>query len=168
MLPDQTYVLCDFETTGVDPDTDRPIEVGLLFCDRKMRVIHAYESLIGYAIDGLDAVSWDALRIHKITPPMLKDARTPAQAAKDIHDICSQIRGRKVLLSDNAQFEHRFMLKLLADDPRPWPFHYCTWDSSLLLEATGVGDPTGVPHRAMGDVGLLPAAIVDALKRIQS
>lgn len=59
------------------------------------------------------------------------------------------------------------MAKLL-DRPTQEFFHYCGWDTSLLLEAAGVGDPYPVPHRALADAGLLHAAIVKALDRTRS
>lgn len=172
MLPsDALLVLCDFETTGVDPDNDYPIEVAILCCDSQLRVVGAFESLIH--LPAWHDSYWAAVPIHGITPPMLHArSRQHEDVWREILwcvERCKKILGTKrtpTLLSDNAQFEFRFMLRLMNLAQRTdFPFHYCAWDASLLLEATGVGDPKP-RHRAMADVGLLHGALLEALRRL--
>lgn len=159
--------ICDFETTGVDTSKDLPIEVGVLFCDHELRVVRSVDSLI--AVSEFDESHFGAIPIHGITPPMLRNAPTAGEVAQMVIDAAASAKrmtraSKVVLCSDNAQFEHAFMRRLLGDQ---WPFHYCTWDSSLLLEMTGVGDP--IPrHRALADAGLLLEALLEARSRIRS
>ena len=167
MIPENHILaLCDFETTGIDPDKDTPIEVAILFLDHRLRILRAYESLIAYG-SAIREPNLDALLIHKITPTLLEnEGRLPDDVAADICNIATSFRRKRVVLcSDNIQFEWRFMSKLLGGENHEWPFHYCGWDTSLLLEVTGVGDPRNVPHRAMADVGRLHEALVRAASK---
>jgi len=168
--------LCDFETTGLDRERDQPIEVALLFCEWPcLTIVGAYESLIW--VDNFDESHFRALTIHKIIPQDLLDGGKPIDCVrKEVLQACKRYgRKRIVLCSDNAQFEHVFMRKLMAGGgadegeevgPDPWPFHYCVWDTSILLEGTGIGDPVPA-HRAMADVGLLHQALIAAKHKIK-
>lgn len=173
---DCVLALCDFETNGLDPVKNDPIEVGILFCDSDLNVLTTVESLI--RCETFDESHFPALRVHGITPMLLQNAPLASDVVREIYEGCQLAkeitRAKKVVLcSDNAHFEHGFMQKLFRvaeGDPTDfpdcfrWPFHYCTWDTSLLLEMTGVGDPVPV-HRAMANVGRLHTALVKA-KRI--
>lgn len=157
----ECLALCDFETTGLYEGAE-PIEVAILYLNADLRVVASVDSLIfcPFHIDR----DWDALRVHRITPPMLEGAPKREQVAETIMAATARaqevIRSKRVILcSDNAHFETSFMRKLLGDE---WPFHYCTWDTSMLLEPLGIGDPRNPPHRAMADVGLLYEALLKA------
>lgn len=160
--------LCDFETSGIDPDTDVPLEVGCLWLDDELRVIGAFESLIlqdrkwGPEITMGKPADSQALRayaVHKIHPDDFKPTVAFQESA-----VCSAIaaqtkraqgrRGKVVLASDNAQFEFRIMRNMFLRNEIDFPFHYCAWDTSLLFEMTGETDPRP-KHRAMADVGLV-------------
>lgn len=160
--------ICDVETTGLDPETAHVIEVAILFCDRDLRVVCAVDETV-YLPNNVKHDQWDAMRVHGIMPDELNKTGYPTfRVAQKIESAVHRAKrltraSRVVLCSDNAQFEHRFLQKLLAG--REWPFHYATWDSNLLLEATGVGDPVPL-HRAMADVGRLHASLVEAMRRI--
>tara|TARA_R100001086_G_scaffold245787_3_gene177165 strand:+ start:5064 stop:5630 length:567 start_codon:yes stop_codon:yes gene_type:complete len=151
------YAFCDFETTGVDPDSDFPIEVGLVFVDGTFRELSSFESLIRLVL--CPANYAEAERIHGIPFTELVDAPTPTNVVEAISRRCRALRNmhepvdRIVLVSDNAQFEHRFMERLyaMAGAKSVFPFHYCTWDTSLLLELTRVGDNPNPAHRALAD-----------------
>jgi oligoribonuclease (3'-5' exoribonuclease) len=178
-----TFCICDFETTGVDPEADYPIEVGCIWTDSRFALLETYQELINWPEvkqrmperDGY--VHWHyedtpAFKVHGIDPfDVITRGRSPSRAALDIAELCKKHRrrgGKVILLSDNVQFEYRFMLKLFAASENPackWPFHYCGWDSSLLLEATGVGDPVPA-HRALRDAALLHAALLRAMERL--
>jgi hypothetical protein len=178
----QRFALIDYETTGVDPDRHFPIEVGIMICDHAFSVLDTYEAMIRWDIDHDDYHQWlpneqPAYSVHKIPyAEWDSKAQHPSDVVHAIDDLCKKHRKVKniILLSDNIQFEWSFTKKLYSEvnkykstvDEKPirWPFHYCGWDSSLLLEMTGVGDP--IPeHRAFRDVSLLQQALVRALER---
>lgn len=168
--------LCDFETTGVDTEKDLPIEVGILFCDRELQPLAAVDRLIKPTPDWSPADAgmnyFAAARIHGIMPDELMEmGKTYIEVAGEIHDACKRVKRlrkrRIILLSHNAQFEYRFMQRTLTMGlpDASFPFHYCAWDSSLFLKATGIGDLTPV-HRAMPDVGRLHGALLKAWRRL--
>lgn len=84
---------------------------------------------------------------------------------------------RYILISDNIQFEWQ-LLRAIYDGGRRydadselvgwpedhWPFHYCGWDTSVLLEWLGDGDPENPEHRALSDARGLHKAVVNSLE----
>lgn len=170
--PGQKFFVIDYETTGLDYEKSQPIEVGIIVCDHEFNAIETYSSLIEPdEPDDPDDWSWlEAYRVHGIKPEDLESAPPPAEVTVDISQLASRHNRREmkpVLVSDNIQFEWHWTARLFRQQTFAWPFHYCGWDSSLLLEATGVGDPKPA-HRALADAGLLHAAIVKALDRVRS
>lgn len=169
MIPENVYlVLCDFETTGVELD-DVSIEVGLLILDPQLRIVGAYESLIRRKVEFNDH-TLDALAVHRINyVRAMASAPGLGEVANRIARLVAERvpRGKKaVLCSDNIQFEYRHMRDLFIEAAIEFPFHYCGWDTSMLLEATGVGDPKP-KHRAMADVGLVYSSLVEAYRRLR-
>lgn len=167
--PGQRFFVLDYETTGIDTEKDEPIEVGIIVTDENFNLVETFDSLIRPAdpkwVDG----QLYAYRVHGIHPSEFEEAMDPDDVGHYIADLAAQHTkngSRPVLVSDNIQFEWAFTRRLLAAAKADWSFHYCGWDSSLLLEATGVGDPKPV-HRALADAGLLHAAILRALERLR-
>jgi oligoribonuclease (3'-5' exoribonuclease) len=167
----QRFFIIDYETNGIDEDSV-PIEVGIIVTDEHFNAIDALSTLIAFDHqDGTwSAKDLHAFKVHGIHPNEFRDEGTySAGSVRDmIRDLAkrhtSKTGQRPVLVSDNIQFEWKHTARLLGGEE--WPFHYCGWDSSLLLEATGVGDPKPA-HRALADAGLLHAAILKALDRIK-
>ncbi len=171
------YFIVDFETTGVDPDTDYPIEVGIVVVDGYFNIKKFYSALIKVPETYLqDSETWKedymgAFNVHKITPKELQQKGKPIEVvAKEILNLAHQFttENRKpILFSDNIQFEFRFMADIFAeaDIKKEFPFHYCGWDSSSLLESTGIGDPVPV-HRALQDATLLYTALLRAFQKV--
>ena len=174
----QRFFICDFETTGIT-DNDHPIEVGIIVCDEDFNFLDSYSSLIAppddcFGTNDIGVKHWspryvDAYKVHRIEPEKFSsfnDANIVRQSVQSLVRL-NTVDGRKpILVSDNIQFEWMHMKKLLGRDD--WPFHYCGWDTSLFLEATGIGDPRNVPHRALADCGRLYKAIIEALYKTSS
>lgn len=166
--PGQRFFVVDFETTGINTVTDAPIEVGIIVCDEHFNLLETYCSLIlrkDCAHPSIIDHELPAYRVHGITPDEQATGQSQPAVALAIESLAKKHTrtGRKpVLVSDNIQFEWAFMGQLLGSVVEH--FHYCGWDTSLLLEATGVGDPKPA-HRALADAGLLHAAIIKALDR---
>lgn len=139
--------------------------MGIVVCDANFALIETYRSFIYPAENGGEE-ELAAFRVHGITPKMLESAQARINVASDLHTLALKHtigKNKPVLVSDNAQFEYAFTKVLLGE--YAWPFHYCVWDTSLFLEATGVGDPVPA-HRALRDAGLLHAAILRALQKV--
>ena len=183
---DTILFVCDFETTGVDPKKDYPIEIGGLFVDHDFNIISTFDELICWEnekilnkkVNLIDKEhDWkeeysQAYKIHKILPNaeyFLKGKRPISIVNRLGEYIDDNFKNKKIIItSDNAQFEYNFMKKLWNfASTREFPFHYCAWDTSLLLEMTGIGDPRNVPHRAFKDVSILYKHIVLSLNKIK-
>jgi len=184
---DTVLLFLDFETTGVDPEKDYPIEIGCIATDiTAQKVFFRYESLIKFdavqLVDNADSKkeieTWkeeyaEGFKYHKIPAAFwYASAKGSSTVKREIEQaLLRATEGREhwILVSDNIQFEYRFMQNIYKNVygdnwQKEWPFHYCGWDTSLLLEASGVGDPRGVPHRALADTELVLEATREAMR----
>ena len=174
-----TFAICDFETTGVYPDIDYPIEIGLIFTDNNFVIKHTYSSLICFDKLRTDIIKnknmWlpeheAAYNIHKIpASEVVANGLDPEVLVSIIKDTCLKIKVGKTpvtLLSDNSHFEYDFMRKLFGkeQDMQEY-FHYTAWDSNILTDISGIGDPIPV-HRALPDCALLHQAIIRSVEKI--
>lgn len=169
----QKFFVINYETTGLGYELSEPIEVGIIVCDHEFALIETYQSLINLQNwrPAADFQSWlPAFKVHGISPSDYAAAPEPRYVGAAINNLAvrhSKNGSRPILVSDNIQFEWHWTRKLLELEKFDWPFHYCGWDTSLFLEAAGVGDPKPA-HRALADAGLLHAAIVKALDRTRN
>lgn len=174
---DWAFCICDFETTGVDTENDYPIEVGCIYTDCLFSTIGMYQDLIRWdglielitAENGWPDFAQRAFEIHGIkSDTYIRECKPADKVAKEIFNTNEELlktHKKIILLSDNSYFETRFMKRLFETAGLKWNFHYCTWDSSLLLECSSIGDP--VPeHRALRDSSLLQRNIIRALQHI--
>lgn len=176
MIPDTTaFFLCDFETTGVDPDIDQPIEIGGLYLDNKFNILKSYESLIVLPNNWYELNKTryqDSFKYHGINYSDLKNGKIFSAICNDILQIHAEINTysditKFIILSDNTQFEYRFMQNIFKGAGMKFPFHYCGWDTSLLLELLDIGDPKDVPHRALRDSALIYRALIAAVDKLK-
>jgi len=141
------YFICDFETTGLDPSRDYPIEVGLVICSETFALLDTYSSLI----------LWPAFTelVHRISLSDLKECSRPVDMVRrDIAALVSRFRAETaILVSDNIQFDYALMRRLMGPE---FPFHYHGYDTQLvksLLSMAGIRapNPTKKQHRALAD-----------------
>ena len=181
MNKDWVFFIVDFETTGLDAREHYPIEVGGLFTDSNFTVLDIYKSLIKWPELSVEVEAnrgyWpskyaEAYKIHRINPMictrMIKLdgilVQSFKEVAADLKLFCEKYKKGKrnpIMVSDNAQFEHSFMKKIFESSEVDFPFHYCTWDTSMFLELSGVRDPVAV-HRAFPDAALVFSALMRA------
>jgi oligoribonuclease (3'-5' exoribonuclease) len=176
---DHILCLCDFETTGVDAATDHPIEVGMILLNHRLETLAECSTLIRpeglHELADYEANTWRppfdrGFAYHKIGPREI-GARGIERTLVAL-DIATLVRcaldgstdgkGRAILTSDNIQFEWQFMKRVFAGSG----VHYCGWDTSLLLEVTGVGDPPSMKHRALDDCHIMLDALRDGVSRV--
>lgn len=224
---DVVLMLCDVETTGLDPERDHVIELAVVFARwpslevvqlpgkvaplvsaEKEWLVQAPDECFEEASRG--GVRWKASqrgagRLHQILPervcsyemweryylrPMQDavSASAPemdvlyalrnggpissAEVAIELCDLTAQVkrgsRARKIIVtSDNSVFETAHIKALLKKADERWPFHYCSWDTTMLLDATGVGDPNNPPHRAMADTQALLGQLRAAMTHVR-
>lgn len=175
--PNWAFCICDFETNGIDDDS-LPIEIGCIWTDSNFRTIQIYDTFVHWpSLQSRKPANWTKnemipYRIHKIEYSDYADktnAVSSKQAANDvslINEELLKIYDRVILISDNAKFETEHMKKIFDSNKQKWNFHYCTHDTSLLLDAVGVGDPEAI-HRALPDAALLQVAIIQAMDRVR-
>ena len=174
MNPKWAFCFCDFETTGIAKES-LPIEVGCIWTDYTFATIETYSQLTPWPSfkedDHWKEEFMSAYDVHKIRwEEMWKEGKDVGDAAIHIHEVNQRLLKkyqRIILLSDNAKFETFHMEKMFEAAGLDWNFHYCTWDSSTLLEATGVGDPKP-EHRAFRDAALLQVAMIKAMDRTRN
>ena len=169
--PNWAFCFCDFETNGIDKES-LPIEVGCIWTDVNLVILKTYEALTKWG--NIQKKDWytpkvmGAYNIHKIQwEEYHGNGVTVECAAANISRVNQQLLkkyDRIILISDNAKFETRHMEKMYYAQELKWDFHYCTWDSSTLLYAAGVGDPEP-EHRAFRDAALLHKAMIEAMDR---
>jgi oligoribonuclease (3'-5' exoribonuclease) len=179
------FLFVDYETTGLNFDskdlnkTDFPIEVGCILTNSDLTILDTYQSLIlsqevynkiAKADGAWPTEYYTAYQVHKIeTTELLQYGKYMKDVVIDLTNFVdknkSDIRTRTIIVSDNAQFEYNLTKFLYDVSGKKFPFHYTAWDTSMLLEATGVRDPKPV-HRAFGDTSLVYQAVIRAMEKI--
>lgn len=150
------YVVIDTETTGMDPEQDRLVEVAAVWDDGSYS-----QSLVN---PGARPISFGAMATHHITPEMVADA-PPIDAAlwnAGLHDLPSDA----VLVFHNAEFDHAF----LTSDLRMLPT-VCTYRCALHLVPDAESHSNGALWYELGlnhpmppEAGNMPhRALFDAL-----
>jgi len=175
--------LIDFETTGLNPETDYPIEIGLLVLNRKLKILDTFECLIewGELIQEHENLNnWKenyqgAFKVHNISIQEYKENTsklfwsTVVQALNGLaHKYKIDNFYKPVFVSDNSIFEFQFLKKMYSAFGLNIfdYFHFSVYDTSLLLHNCETArDPISV-HRAMGDVKMLYDELRKAYKEL--
>jgi DNA polymerase-3 subunit epsilon len=154
------FVVFDIETTGLSPDGDRIIELGLIRTDNLGNPIGYWSTLV----NPKRPVS--ATEIHGIKDVDVSTAPTFEECA---NEFLLKIKGQ-VLVAHNASFDHSFVRTELARSGWDLPNLpvVCTMLESRYflpglerkrlvdcVEALGINQP--VQHRALGDASLTAA-----------
>ncbi len=185
--PKCAYVLVDFETTGLNPETDYPIEIGALFLDENFVIINTLNTLIYYSKEVNNSLSKDgrgiawkeeyegAYKIHGITiSEWLRESMHVEMVAEKIQQLIKLNRGPGIqypkLMSDNIVFETGFMKRLLGIaygySAIPALFHYHGYDTGLLFRLLGIQKLPN-EHRAMRDVSMLYVKLLEAMNKLE-
>lgn len=175
----QKLAVIDFETTGLSPDNDRVIEVGVVCFDKGVLSAH-HNWLINPGI----AVPAEARAVNKITDEELATAPSFLNA---LPEIAEALRGH-LPVAYNAQFDRRFLyaeiersLQAVAPplppalepdvtwiDPLVWARELMQSEKSKKLTdvAARLGIALDQAHRAAGDAeatGRVLLALADKL-----
>jgi exodeoxyribonuclease X len=147
-----TFAVVDVETTGVDPQLDRVVEVACVVLRGGARV-ETFSTLV----DPGRAIPATASAVHHLTDAHVRGAPRLGEVAERLRALTRDA----VIVAHNAAFDLRF-LPFLAD--RPWlcsmrfaravmpdaPNH----KNQVLRYHLGIDDPaleTASAHRALGD-----------------
>lgn len=174
-----TYCFLDLETTGLDPDEDKILEIAWVFTDKHFNIVAPAKSFL------VEQSNWDQTwgtmnRADKFVQEMHAKSGLAAALANDeiektsLDDIYLYLEsdlqrlsldGLVHLSGRSVHFDKSFLLSehfdVLFDDSLPASFHHRMLDLTsvkLMLESSGV-DPKqwepeaiGTPHRALDDV----------------
>lgn len=149
------YAVVDVETTGLDPLSDRIIDIGVILADENAQPYEHYTT----RINPLRPVG--ATFIHGLTDEDLRDSPTFA----DVADHLAQLLDGKVLVAHNAAFDAKFLQTSFERagysakiDARA---SVCTMDQSRIYLPEGrhnllacverAGVPSRPAHRGLAD-----------------
>jgi DNA polymerase III epsilon subunit family exonuclease len=164
--PRGPYAVVDVETTGLDPSTDRIVEVAVVRCDGSGRVLSEWSSLVQPDRDP------GPTGVHGITTEDLESAPRFADLASDLAGL---IEGT-VVTAHNLAFDSRFLdvewrragialpvlpgLCTLALDRSLNPGRPDGYSLAASAAAAGIAQPAA--HRALADARVT-AALLAAL-----
>ena len=160
----QKLVFFDFETTGLDMNSDPqigdfPIELALLVTDHKLNIIgKSFVSLINWDIitDSYNNKNWGNLPATKVHNIKLDDIlelgiRHNVNNRHDKHDILIphlietylnnlplNEDDQLILVSDNPYFDFTLLKKMYnvkTENPCQFPFHYNCYSPLMLFKA---------------------------------
>ena len=155
-VKNQSYVVYDFETTGVDPNKDEIIEIGALKIENG-KFTETFSTLIKPS----QLIPKEASKKNRITDDMVKDAFSISQVLPDFYIFC---KGYQMVGYNNISFDYIFLdnaakklgLKfnntqldafLLAKQKLKGLFNYTLSSVSKFLDVNLIG-----AHRALNDV----------------
>jgi DNA polymerase-3 subunit epsilon len=103
---DYDYVVLDLETTGLDPARDRVVSVGAMrISGGRVRLGDRFAELINPGRD----ISEQSIKIHGITPDMLRGARN----ALEVFDEFLAWLGRDIVVAHSAGFDMHFVQRTM-------------------------------------------------------
>ena len=100
------YIAIDFETTGLDPQKDEPIQIGLIQMDYDREIIQQYQTYIRPLIP-LDQLSQTVTQVTGITSAQLSQAPTMQEIIPQIKQIIGS--DPVFLIWHNVWFDYKFL-----------------------------------------------------------
>ncbi len=154
---DETVIVLDFETTGMDPDQgDRAIEVGAVML-RGQTIIDRFQSLINPRF----LVTREIESITGISNTMLKKSPT----ATEVMEGFVKFIGSYPLVAHNASFDQKFLASELAHLGKRRPLNFgCTLliARRIYPEALNYKLETLIRHKNLTVSGQFHRAMADA------
>ena len=161
----------DTETSGLEPDKDRIIEIAIVVTDGDLNEIETFEQKIRLSPTDRLAASPKALEVNGYNDTDWAEAPLPS---KEIWERVYQLTNRRLLAGQNVTFDAKFIAaEMMRFGIRPgWDRRMADTmeDSIRIMYALGVRHPKGYPtaglefvydalggppmpaHRAMADV----------------
>ncbi|MFV8054632.1 PolC-type DNA polymerase III [Mycobacterium sp. 48b] len=163
-----TFTAIDIETTGLDPERDRIVEIGLVKFTADGTVIDEFATLVNHP-----GSSPEARAIHCIDDAALGDAPSIEQVLPEAFAFMTDT----VLLAHKLDFEEGFLNAAArrAGIPVPQLVGVCTWQSSrrqlegrafslVAMYKTATGSWNDQKHTALGDARAVAEVMLWLLK----
>ncbi len=167
-----TFTEVDLETTGLDSDTDRIVEVGLVKFSADGKTIHEFATLVNNPGSSTDAVA-----IHHIRDSDLVGAPCIEDVLPEVFAFMSDT----VVVGHNFSFENEFLsaAALRAAIPLPRVVGVCTLDacrnhldgrafSLPVMYKTATGEWAHDRHAALGDARAVKEVLLWLLRKAPS
>ncbi|WP_157313883.1 oligoribonuclease [Chitinibacter sp. GC72] len=139
MPQDQNHLIwIDMEMTGLEPETDRVIEIAVVITDSHLNLIAEGPTLVVHQSDAvMDAMDEWCTKTHgnsgltaKVKASTLTEAEVEAQVIEFISQYCP--KGVSPLCGNSVHQDRRFLVKYMPT-LESW-FHYRNLDVSTLKE----------------------------------
>ena len=156
--------IVDTETSGLDPEEDRVLEIGIVVWSLTEMAMISARSLLVYTGDPIPE---EAERVHKITPELAAYGMIRDDAANAYHD---EIRDAQAIVEYSGTEFDRGFLRAFGAPSVPWiDTYHCDWPEwsssrSLVSVAIAHGVAVTGAHRALADCLLLARL----LRRVRS
>ena len=107
LSPNYRYIALDFETTGLDLQSDEPIQIGILECDTEGNFIAGYQSLLRPSKPTKELKTVVGF-ITGLSADSLQDAPTPAEVESEIQHF---FWPNTIIVWHNIAFDLHFLQK---------------------------------------------------------
>ncbi len=137
-------IFLDIETTGLDPQVHRTIDLAFKIVDfNSYEIIESYQSVVKQPYDEWQNHDPVSLQINGYTWDIVSLGKDPRVVSQEIIDIFNKykiIRGNSVFICQNPAFDRVFLTQLIPipkQEELRWPYHWLDLASmywALLLE----------------------------------
>lgn len=151
-------VFCDLETTGLDPDRDTILELGMIITDRELREIARASWVLG---DGVLDPSWytapEVYEMHR-SSGLIEECRASELEIADVDRLATEfVRQHDAAGSPMCGSSVHFDRKFLAHTELTKALHYRNFDATMFriaADLVGVEIPLDKRgrHRALDDL----------------
>lgn len=126
---DYQYLFLDFETTGLDPKKDEPIQIGIVLCDSNLHVIEKYSSYIRPEVMSISDLKTHITRLTWIDFSKLEHAPSRSEVLQQISHFFTD---KTVIIWHNISFDIKFLQWYFSDLPLSW-FSIDTYDLAKVF-----------------------------------
>lgn len=124
-------IFLDIETTGLDPNKHRAIDVGLKVVDISSGVMRGdYQSVIRVSPEMWARRDPVSMEINGFSWELVNSGKEPAQVAQEIIEFLTRmqiVRGKAVFICQNPGFDRAFFAQLVdvyTQERLLWPYHW--------------------------------------------
>ncbi|MCP5470014.1 MAG: 3'-5' exonuclease [Chlamydiales bacterium] len=124
-------IFLDCETTGLDPQKHRVIEIAYKIYDtEKKRVIVSYDSIVSQPAEVMAEASMESLRINGFTQEMIMSGKSERSVSAEIINDFHRAgigEGKAVFICQNPSFDRTYFTQLISVEMQKefrWPYHW--------------------------------------------